>query len=152
MYVEASGRFQKKFDEMYEKLVPPQGSCMTLQGEVLRAVVYMYRMYYNDGEFIDRSNAVGNAWGFLHESCQISDDKKLESVRQKCEELIDEIPYTKVFERTLETLFDLCVQYSCTEPVVEINHDFYDERYNDIYKKYMDYTTPFNEKELETVE
>lgn len=149
MYVEGNGRHQRKYDKFYEKLVPPQGPCMTLQGEVLRAVTYIYKKYYNERIFIDDGNAVGNVWGFLHEANQYSDHPRLAEARRRCEELVDGLPFTPMFDRTLESLFDSCVLFASSEPVIEIEDDMFNEKYKDVYKQFADYSTPFDEKEPE---
>ena len=153
MYVEGNGRHQKKYDKFYDKLVPPNGPCMTLQGEILRAITYVYKKYYNERIFIDCSNAVGNVWGFLHGASQYSDHPRLNEIKKRCEELIDELPFTKAFDKTLESLFDACVLFSSSEPIIEIDDDMFNDQYKEIYMKYADYSTPFDEnvKVLELV-
>lgn len=152
MYVEGNGRHQRKYDKFYEKLVPPCGPCMTLQGEVLRAVTYIYKKYYNERIFADEDNAVGNAWGFLHEANQYSDHSRLAEVRRRCDELVDGLPFTPMFDRTLESLFDSCVLFASSEPVIEIKDDMFDEKYKDAYRRSVECPNLFEEKTLEVVE
>lgn len=41
-----------KFDQLFEELVPPQGACKTLAGELIRATNRLAYRFYNDGDVI----------------------------------------------------------------------------------------------------
>lgn len=48
-YWNCDGAYQKEYNELYEKMVPEQGSCNTLNGELIRAVSRLSYEYFNNG-------------------------------------------------------------------------------------------------------
>ena len=52
IYWMCSGKYQKDYDELWERLVPSRGNAATKAGEVLRAVSRIYYRWYNDGDRI----------------------------------------------------------------------------------------------------
>lgn len=48
-YWNGDGAYQKEYNELYEKMVPGQGSCNTLNGELIRAVSRLSYEYFNNG-------------------------------------------------------------------------------------------------------
>lgn len=48
-YWNGNGKFQKEYDEFFEKLVPPEGEAKTMKGELLRSVSSIYYDCYNNG-------------------------------------------------------------------------------------------------------
>jgi hypothetical protein len=42
---------EKRNDVLFEKLVPAEGQCDTLEGETLRAINRIIYRYYNDGDY-----------------------------------------------------------------------------------------------------
>lgn len=66
--------FKKELEErnsvLFEKLVPVEGKCDTLEGEILRAVNKICYRYWNDGDYFYKGYGAvtaGNAAGFLYE-------------------------------------------------------------------------------------
>lgn len=51
-YWNNNGMYQKKYDELYKKLVPLCGSAKTQEGELLRAITNIYYRKFNDGDKI----------------------------------------------------------------------------------------------------
>lgn len=45
------GELEKRSEVLFEKLVPDQGMCETLEGESLRAINKLIYRYYNDGDY-----------------------------------------------------------------------------------------------------
>ena len=44
-----SGSYQKEYKELYDKLVPPQGECDTIHGELVRCIGKLQYDYGNNG-------------------------------------------------------------------------------------------------------
>ena len=49
-YWNGKGRYQKEYEEMYDKLVPSNGEADTVIGELLRKSSRSYYRFYNDGD------------------------------------------------------------------------------------------------------
>jgi hypothetical protein len=50
--------YKKEYHELFDKLVPSMGNCLTIEGELLRAVSRIGHDYYNNG--------FGNVWSSTH--------------------------------------------------------------------------------------
>jgi len=48
-YWEQTGHFQTEYNSLYDKLVPIEGKCETLNGELIRASSRLLFEYYNNG-------------------------------------------------------------------------------------------------------
>jgi hypothetical protein len=46
------GRYEKTYHKLYAALVPDQGNCQTVEGEILRAISKLYYRFYNDGDLV----------------------------------------------------------------------------------------------------
>ena len=48
-YWDSNGAYQKEYDELYDKLVPPQGDSETIHGELIRCASRFFYEYCNNG-------------------------------------------------------------------------------------------------------
>lgn len=48
-YYEGNGAYSKEYEELCKKLVPDNGECETLHGELIRAATRLTHEYYNNG-------------------------------------------------------------------------------------------------------
>ena len=62
-YWSHNGRFQKEYEELWERLVPGQGPATTKAGEALRALSKLYYRWFNDGDRIENSMTEWDAEG-----------------------------------------------------------------------------------------
>jgi hypothetical protein len=60
-YWDGVGKYQDLYDELFQQLVPPDGKCSTVEGELLRAISKIYNDYYNNGF----GNNWSGPWRFL---------------------------------------------------------------------------------------
>jgi hypothetical protein len=72
---------QKRNDDLWDKLVPFEGKCDTVEGETLRAINRIMYRRYNDGDYFYEGygaygNAAGSAHAYLVEACPIKDKLK----------------------------------------------------------------------------
>ena len=71
---------QKRWDELWDKLVPSSGPCETLEGETMRAMMKIAYRYYNDGDYFYEGygcETAGPAHAFLVDVCPIKSQLRL---------------------------------------------------------------------------
>ncbi len=133
-YWNCKGKYQDKYEPLFQELVPKEGPAKSLQGEVLRAASRIYYRYYNDGEIVTyntqkiKFSSIENAWGFLHELKFDYRDAMLDTISFLMEALAKchEVDVARLF---LEAMMDLAIGYAQTRPLVPFDGDMLDSRY-----------------------
>lgn len=102
-YWQENGAYQKEYDELWTKLVPPIGDAETTNGELLRTSAKLYHDYFNNGnmnaqdrEYYDEddedayetrvSEYYQQCLNFLRNTCK--QDYELQGLLQRVEEII----------------------------------------------------------------
>jgi hypothetical protein len=59
-----TGKYQKEYGEVFDKLIPASGKSSTQEGEMLRAATRIYHDLFNNGGLNNTSGAVNYLWKF----------------------------------------------------------------------------------------
>ena len=70
-YWSETGVYQKEYNELYKKHIPNSGSCISLNGELIRAISRLTYEYYNNGN----CNAYESHWENEDHKCWCGDDE-----------------------------------------------------------------------------
>jgi len=71
---------QDRINRLYEKLVPDEGKCDTVEGEMIRAICKIWYRYNNDGDYYWKgygTETAGPAHSYLVNECPIRDQLSL---------------------------------------------------------------------------
>ena len=105
-YWNNEGKYQKKYETLYNKHVPNKGMAKTIKGELLRCISRLYYEVYNNGLCNDKIYEIKfirnyfNDWSLLpmieraNEAGGVdfySKDKKAEKVRKEVEDMMNKI-------------------------------------------------------------
>ena len=153
-YWNDNGRYEELGGRMWNELIPEDGRCESLQGEVFRAANRLYYRWYNDGEQVVQedtdpfSGSVLNAWGFLHLAQTLLPD----SMDQKSDErallarisdLADAASRTANnetgYECILEAIMDTAVLFAAIRPLIPSNEDMMDDKWSEHCCEYLNY-------------
>jgi len=131
-YWERNGKEQKRYEELWEKLVPVSGPAKTKAGELLRAVSRVYYRWFNDGDRISlvltqdaAESSTVNGWGFLY----AYQDKKAGFQGEPLAWAILEASSEKEYEAALEKAVDAVLVYVGTTPDEVNDTDFTNDEY-----------------------
>lgn len=99
-YWNQNGKFQKAYDNFYNKLVPSRGRAQTPEGECMRIMSKIYYRYYNDGDFY----------------CDLIDDgyeriTEINGIEKQFLSSLESNLYEPNYERGLEKMADRCIRY-----------------------------------------
>lgn len=136
-YWNNSGKNQKAYDELWERLVPPQGKAVTRAGEVLRAVSRIYCRWYNDGdriqpsldEWVARSSAA-KAFNYLY---QFRDPVSGFSTKELMEDIVFAAT-EEAYEQALEKAVDAVTEWAAGQPGTPNEDDFLDEKFEGAFE------------------
>lgn len=131
-YWNNNGKFQNEYDTLFSTLVPSQGKCETVEGELLRAVGRIYYDYYNNGNLNNTSGANIFLQKFLpNKSEQIISDLKAHysESNQGC--------YTTAnLEAQLERITDAVIEHVLSvKDYTPNNHDMFDFQEDDFFEE-----------------
>lgn len=125
---------ENRYDELFDKYVPPMGKCETLAGEILRAVARIHHRYTNDGDIAWQGygrETVNPAVRFLGYVCE--NENLTEEFADLVDELFDDYDSEEAYERVIDALAE------ATIAVVDLCQ--LGEREN-IYGDMLDYRDP----------
>ena len=136
IYWMGNGKYQKEYDELWERLVPSQGNAVTKAGEVLRAVSRIYCRWYND---CDRIQPV------LSESVAVSAIKAFKYLYQfldlgsgfNTRKLMEDIVFADTeeeYELALERAVDAIIEWAIKQPDTPNSDDFLDEKFDGAFE------------------
>lgn len=153
-YWNDNGRYEKLFVKMWDELIPEDGSCESLQGEVLRAANRLYYRWYNDGEQVVQedtdpfSGSVLNAWGFLHLAQTLlpeskgrkSDERALLSHLSDLANAASRMANNETgYECILEAIMDTAVLFAAIRPLITSTEDMLDDKWSEHCCSYLNY-------------
>ena len=75
-YSEGTGKHNKEYDELYEKLVPDAGEAPTVRGELLRCVSRLGYEYWNNGNCNAVECQFGSSGSYLDEEDGYEEDEE----------------------------------------------------------------------------
>jgi len=111
-----SKNLEKLNSKYFDELIPSQGKCDTLEGEMLRAINRIIYRYYNDGDIFYRGYGIetaGPAESFLTGSSEIP-----QNLRSQFEQLLDPNQFTneyeeggKEYEHNIEEVLNIILTY-----------------------------------------
>jgi len=136
IYWMCNGKYQKDYDELWERLVPARGNAATKAGEVLRAVSRIYYRWYND---CDRIQPV------LNESVAVSAIKAFKYLYQFLDldsgfctrKLMEDIVFADTeedYELALERAVDAIIEWAIKQPDTPNSDDFLDEKFDGAFE------------------
>lgn len=132
-YWNREGKYQDRYDELYEQHVPMSGNCETMGGEALRAVSRLNYDAYNNGW----CNNTSGAWNFLN--CELDTrDKEIRQALDQIEDLTNTGGYSdfddEATQNALDTLVDKVVEYVDNDPnALKEGYDMFDLQEEDRY-------------------
>lgn len=153
-YWNDNGRHEDIYAMQWEELVPEEGKCESLQGEVLRAANTLYNKWHNDGEQVvledtdPFAGSVLNAWGFLHLAQTLlpeSKDRKSDerALLAHLSDLADAASRTANnetgYECILEAIMDTALRFSETRPLIPSTEDMLDGKWSEHCCEYLNY-------------
>ena len=137
IYWTCNGKYQKEYDELWARLVPPEGKAVTKAGEVLRAVSRIYYRWYNDGDRIQPSldewvakSSTAKGFNYLY---QFRDAVSGFSTK----ELMENIVFAATeedYETALERAVDAIIEWAVKQPDTPNEDDFLDEKFDDAFE------------------
>ena len=135
-YWTCNGKYQKEYDELWERLVPSEGKAVTKAGEVLRAVSRIYYRWFNDG---DRLQPVLSEWVAVS---AIKAFKYLYQFRDpdsgfSTKELMENIVFAATeedYELALERAVDAILEWAVNQPDTPNEDDFLGEKYDWVFE------------------
>lgn len=117
-YWDRTGQFEADYEKFWDELVPEDGKCATVQGELLRAAGRLYYRWYNDGdrivkggELIDGGPSTMNAWGYL--SCKADEYEELSALPI---DSLAEAESEEEYEEMLEHIVDEVIVFIKNHP------------------------------------
>ena len=136
IYWMGNGKYQKDYDELWERLVPARGNAATKAGEVLRAVSRIYYRWYNDGDRIQPR---------LNESVAVSAIKAFKYLYQfldlgsgfSTRKLMEDIVFADTeedYELALERAVDAIIEWAIKQPDTPNSDDFLDEKFDGAFE------------------
>ena len=136
IYWMGNGKYQKEYDELWERLVPSQGNAVTKAGELLRAVSRIYYRWYND---CDRIQPV------LSESVAVSAIKAFKYLYQfldlgsgfSTRKLMEDIVFADTeeeYELALERAVDAIIEWAVNQPDTPNSDDFLDPKFERFFE------------------
>ena len=135
-YWYGNGKFQKDYDDIWERLIPGSGPALTHAGEVFRAMVRLYYRWFNDGDRIqqemDRWSLAGSATKAFKYLYQFEDPFSEFSTQDFMIELL-EASSDKEYEIALEKALDAIVEWTAKQPARSNPDDYLDEKYSNAY-------------------
>jgi hypothetical protein len=112
-YWSSKGSFQKEYDEMYKRLVPPEGKAATKAGEILRTVSSIYYDQFNNGGWNLEGGRAQDVHGLLY---LVPDEKRAEAIRftTPLSIMSDELSEASFdsWLKELDTFVDWVIQYA----------------------------------------
>ena len=135
-YWTCNGKYQKDYDELWERLVPLEGKAVTKAGEVLRAVSRIYYRWFNDG---DRLQPVLSEW------VAVSAIKAFKYLDQfldlgsgfSTRKLMEDIVFADTeeeYELALERAVDAIIEWAIKQPDMPNADDFLDEKFDGAFE------------------
>lgn len=137
-YWNKTGKYQKEYEELFDKLVPADGMADTYAGELLRAASKLYYRYFNDGDEASccmplsmKDSSVASAYAFLAEKYDMSvlEGDYETGLENLVDEIIEDILNGNYQEENTTDYLDTDV-----EEVIEFYDDdecYYDEEEDD---------------------
>ena len=126
-----------RLDALFEELVPFQGKCDTVAGEIVRATCRVGYRWYNDGDCI--------GVGYGKETCNPAARYLCEKVGGKVETYINEKMWGRDYEESVvDGLVDLVMDYLDTHP--ELKETPNTEDMFDYFDKYEDIDDCFEDE------
>ena len=136
IYWMGNGKYQKEYEELWERLVPSQGNAVTVAGELLRAVSRIYYRWYNDCDRIqpvlNESVAVSaiKAFKFLY---QFRDPVTKFSKKPLMETIVGAATEAD-YEEALEQAVDAIIEWAVNQPDTPNEDDFLDKKFDGAYE------------------
>ena len=136
-YWSHNGRFQKEYEELWERLVPGQGPAATKAGEALRALSKLYYRWFNDGDRIENSmtewDAEGGAARAFNYLYQFRDAASGFTARELMENVVS-ADTEEAYEAALEKAADAIIEWAAGQPDTPNTEDFLDKRFLGTYE------------------
>lgn len=127
-YWNHNGRFQKEYEELWARLVPPVGRAQTLAGEALRAVSCLYHRWYNDGDRVETTmresevpESAVQAFNYLYQFRDPASEFSARELMEAVVEAVDEEEY----EDALERAADAVIEWAVKQPDTPNDGDFH---------------------------
>ena len=155
-----NGRFQKEYEELWERLVPGQGPATTKAGEALRALSKLYYRWFNDGDRIEQNgprpdSSAEDAWGFLHNAHDLLKGGEGKDALKAIGDLAVDAALARTeeaYEEALERLADAATLYAATRPLVATDEDFVGNGWDEVCEQECGLYDPDAEDEDECCE
>ena len=152
-YWNDNGRHEDIYAKQWEELVPAEGKCESLQGEVLRAANNLYNRWHNDGERIVKEDtdpfegSVLNAWGFLHLAYTLlpkcltrkSDESALLGQVSRLVDAASETYNETGYGCILEAVMDTALRFAEIRPLIPSTEDMLDDKWSEHCCEYLNY-------------
>lgn len=145
-YWNYKGRHEDIYAKQWDELIPEDGSCESLQGEVLRAANTLYYRWHNDGEQVVKEDtdpfggSVLNAWGFLHLAQTLlpesrdrkSDERALLAHLSNLADAASRMANNETgYECILEAIMDTALRFAEIRPLIPSTEDMLDDKWSE---------------------
>ena len=134
------GELEKRNEALYDKLVPPQGSADTIEGEMLRAINRIIYRYYNDGDYYYTGYGTETA-GPAHSFLINANHPQRSAMVKLFKEFVSDAEYEKMLNDILDVILDHIESRQgnyteSNEDMFDYKSEFQDEEEDDDWDDY----------------